>query len=38
MTRQCYLIVHRDKQPTRTLQRFIEQANAAITESPPAHK
>ncbi|MGH8506615.1 MAG: LysR substrate-binding domain-containing protein, partial [Stenotrophobium sp.] len=33
MTRQCYLIVHRDKQPTQTLQRFIEQANTVIAEN-----
>lgn len=28
MTRQCYLVTHRDKQPTRALLRFIEQASS----------
>ena len=28
MTRQCHLVTHRDKQPTRALLRFIEQASA----------
>lgn len=26
MTRQCHLVVHRDKQPTAALLRFVEQA------------
>lgn len=34
MVRQCYLVVHRDKQPTPALQAFIAQA-LAFAQTPP---
>ena len=30
MTRQCHLVVDRDKQPTAALLRFVEQATASL--------
>ena len=30
MTRQCHLVVHRDKQPTAALLRFVEHAKASL--------